>query len=50
MKFFYKHDVFDIAKETDKEKELFKYAEILYWKVSTHSREQERNKSDDFEL
>ena len=47
---FTKHDVFDVAKNTDKERELFKYAEIPYYKAPTHSREKEHNKSDDFEL
>ena len=30
---FTKHDVFDVAKNTDKERELFKYAEIPYYKA-----------------
>ena len=47
---FTKHDVFDVAKDTDKERELFKYAEIPYYKAPTHSREQERSKSDDFDI
>lgn len=47
---FTKHDVFDVAKDTDKERELFKYAEIPYYKVPTHSREQEHSKSDDFDI
>lgn len=47
---FTKHDVFDVAKDTDKERELFKYAEIPYYKAPTHSGEQEHNKSDGFEL
>ena len=47
---FTKHDVFDVAKDTVKERELFKYVEIPYYKATTHSREQEHNKSDEMEL
>ena len=42
--------MFDVDKDANKQRELFKYAETLYYKVSTHSRNQKHDKSDDFEF